>query len=63
MYDDYDRDTAKILVEYAKCCKTPEDDGYMAMWCSVIFDLTAIEGVRLVAVSYTHLTLPTIYSV
>ena len=55
MYDDYDRDTAKILVEYAKCCKTPEDDGYMAMWCSVIFDLTAVEGVRLVEALHKRL--------
>ena len=55
MYDDYDRDTAKILVEYAKCCKTPEDDGYMAMWCSVIFDLTATEGVRLVEALHKRL--------
>lgn len=45
---DYSRETAQILIEYAKTCKTPEDDGYMAFWCAIIFDLTADESMRLI---------------
>ncbi|MFW5981383.1 MAG: hypothetical protein ACOCRU_02275 [bacterium] len=49
MYEEYDRDTARILIEYARACQTPEDDGYMAFWCSIIFNLSADSAVRLVA--------------
>jgi len=43
MYDNM----AKTLMEYTKCCITPEDDGYMALWSAVIFDFTPAEAINL----------------
>jgi len=48
MYEEYDGDTAETLIEYTKCCISPEDDGYLSLWSAILFDLTADKAVRLV---------------
>ena len=53
------KEIEEIVGEFAQLCA----NGFASRWDSLPVELYISEAYEVVAVSYTHLTLPTIYSV